>query len=133
VSGGANAGAGAGPVASGRGRRYRGGRKGGAGRALYGDGSLPLPRPSGVGVVNFRYPLAMRIDFTKMHGAGNDFIVFDAPADGSSPAAEQFRPLGDRRTGIGFDQALVLEPARQPSTAAFYRIFNSDGSEVEQC
>jgi diaminopimelate epimerase len=75
----------------------------------------------------------MRIDFTKMHGAGNDFIVFDAPADGSMPTPEQFRRLGDRRTGIGFDQALVLEPAHQPSTAAFYRIFNSDGSEVEQC
>ena len=75
----------------------------------------------------------MRIAFTKMHGAGNDFIVFDAPADGSMPTAEQFRRLGDRRTGIGFDQALVLEPARRPGTAAFYRIFNSDGSEVEQC
>ena len=75
----------------------------------------------------------MRIDFTKMHGAGNDFIVFDAPADGSLPTSEQFRRLGDRRTGIGFDQALVLEPARQSGTVTFYRIFNSDGSEVEQC
>jgi diaminopimelate epimerase len=64
----------------------------------------------------------MRLDFTKMHGVGNDFVVFDAP---SGPP--------DRHTGIGFDQALVLEPARRPDTAVFYRIFNSDGLEVEQC
>jgi diaminopimelate epimerase len=79
----------------------------------------------------------MRIDFTKMHGAGNDFIVFDSPA-GQLPGqslltAEQFRKLGDRHTGIGFDQALVLEKPRRADTAVFYRIFNSDGAEVEQC
>ena len=71
----------------------------------------------------------MRIDFTKMHGLGNDFIVFDAPA----PSAEQLRKLADRHTGIGFDQALVLEKPRRPDTQVFYRIFNSDGVEVEQC
>jgi diaminopimelate epimerase len=75
----------------------------------------------------------MRIDFTKMHGAGNDFIVFDSPAGQALPSAEQLRQLGDRRTGIGFDQALVLEKPRRPDTAVFYRIFNSDGAEVEQC
>jgi diaminopimelate epimerase len=75
----------------------------------------------------------MRIDFTKMHGLGNDFIVFDMPAGASLPTPDQWRRLSDRHTGIGFDQALVLEPARQPDTAVFYRIFNADGIEVEQC
>ena len=72
----------------------------------------------------------MRIDFTKMHGVGNDFIVFDAPSGQLSP--EQFRHLADRHTGIGYDQALVLEPPRRSDTAVFYRIFNSDGAEVER-
>src|ERR1700760_2804442 len=75
----------------------------------------------------------MRIDFTKMHGSGNDFIVFDWLAGQALPSAEQLKKLGNRRTGIGFDQALVLEKPRRPDTAVFYRIFNSDGSEVEQC
>jgi diaminopimelate epimerase len=76
----------------------------------------------------------MRIEFMKMHGLGNDFIVFDAPAAGSAALnAQQFSALADRHTGIGFDQALVLEPPHDPKTRAFYRIFNADGSEVEQC
>lgn len=75
----------------------------------------------------------MRIDFTKMHGSGNDFIVFDLPAGQVPPPAEQLRKLADRHIGIGFDQALVLENPRRPDTAVFYRIFNSDGAEVEQC
>jgi len=75
----------------------------------------------------------MRIDFTKMHGAGNDFIVFDLTAGQAPLSAEQFRKLANRHTGIGFDQALVLEKPRRPDTAVFYRIFNSDGLEVEQC
>jgi diaminopimelate epimerase len=75
----------------------------------------------------------MRIPFTKMHGAGNDFIVFDAPRAAPLPSAEQFRSLANRFTGIGFDQALVLHPARRPGTTVYYRIFNSDGDEVEQC
>jgi diaminopimelate epimerase len=70
--------------------------------------------------------------FTKMHGLGNDFIIFEAPAAGAPPA-EAFRRLADRYTGIGFDQALMLEPPRRPGTAVFYRIFNADGREVEQC
>jgi diaminopimelate epimerase len=75
----------------------------------------------------------MRLAFTKMHGLGNDFIVFDAldPARVPSPAA--LRRLADRRTGIGFDQALVLAPPRRAGTDVYYRIFNADGSEVEQC
>jgi diaminopimelate epimerase len=75
----------------------------------------------------------MRIDFTKMHGAGNDFIVFDSPFGQAQPPVEQLKKLADRHTGIGFDQALILEKPRRSDTAVFYRIFNSDGVEVEQC
>jgi diaminopimelate epimerase len=75
----------------------------------------------------------MQLEFTKMHGLGNDFIVFEAPRDGRLPTAEQWRALSARHTGIGFDQALVLEPARRAGTDVYYRIFNADGGEVEQC
>lgn len=76
----------------------------------------------------------MRYEFIKMHGLGNDFIVLDAPArDGLPISPDQWRALGDRHRGIGFDQALVLEPPRSPGTQAYYRIFNTDGTEVEQC
>lgn len=75
----------------------------------------------------------MRVDFTKMHGVGNDFVVFEAPAAAELLAPERLRALADRRTGIGFDQALVLEPARRAGSAVFYRVFNCDGDEVEQC
>lgn len=75
----------------------------------------------------------MRLAFTKMHGLGNDFMVFDAPADAALPSATALRGLADRHTGVGFDQALVLTPPRAAGTDVFYRIFNSDGSEVEQC
>jgi diaminopimelate epimerase len=75
----------------------------------------------------------MRLAFTKMHGLGNDFIVFDARGPGEVPSAADLRRLADRRTGIGFDQALVLAPPSRPGTDVYYRIFNADGSEVEQC
>ncbi len=75
----------------------------------------------------------MRLEFTKMHGLGNDFIVFDTPAGSAPPAAAELRRLADRHTGIGFDQALMLEPSRRAEAAVFYRIFNADGIEVEQC
>ncbi|WP_324315390.1 diaminopimelate epimerase [Povalibacter sp.] len=75
----------------------------------------------------------MLLNFTKMHGLGNDFLVFEAPADDAVPDSERMRQLADRRTGIGFDQALVLLPPRKPGTDVYYRIFNADGSEVEQC
>ena len=75
----------------------------------------------------------MRLDFTKMHGVGNDFVVFDAPVGQPMLTGEQFRRLADRHTGIGYDQALVLEAPRRSDSAVFYRIFNSDGVEVEQC
>ena len=75
----------------------------------------------------------MLLSFTKMQGVGNDFIIFDAPAESHVPDATTLRKLADRRTGIGFDQALVLQPPRQAGTDVFYRVFNADGSEVEQC
>jgi diaminopimelate epimerase len=75
----------------------------------------------------------MRLAFTKMHGLGNDFIVFEAPTDADLPTTAALRSLADRHTGVGFDQALVLTPPRAQGTDVFYRIFNSDGSEVEQC
>lgn len=77
----------------------------------------------------------MRIEFLKMQGLGNDFLVFDAPP-GTPEAgidAHALRALGDRHTGVGFDQALMLEPPRAAHSRVFYRIFNADGSEVEQC
>jgi diaminopimelate epimerase len=74
----------------------------------------------------------MRIQFTKMHGLGNDFAVFDAPG-AAALDGELIRRLADRHTGIGFDQALLLETPKRPDAAVFYRIFNADGVEVEQC
>ncbi len=75
----------------------------------------------------------MMLEFTKMHGLGNDFIVFEAADAAAVPDAAQLRRLADRHTGIGFDQALVITPPRRDDTLAFYRIFNADGGEVEQC
>lgn len=68
-----------------------------------------------------------------MQGLGNDFVVFDAPAAGEPLDPAKVRALAHRRTGVGFDQALMLGPARDADHRAAYRIFNSDGSEVEQC
>jgi diaminopimelate epimerase len=75
----------------------------------------------------------MRVAFTKMHGVGNDFVVFDAPVEAALLEPASLRRLADRRTGIGFDQALLLESPRRPDTAVYYRVFNADGDEVEQC
>ncbi len=77
----------------------------------------------------------MRIEFVKMQGLGNDFFVFDAPtaAPGHRLDATTLRALADRRTGVGFDQALMIEAPHDGVSRAFYRIFNADGSEVEQC
>src|SRR6202051_1256033 len=74
----------------------------------------------------------MRIEFLKMQGLGNDFLVFDAAA-GTQWDSSRLRALADRHTGIGFDQALMLETPRHAGSRVFYRIFNSDGTEVEQC
>jgi diaminopimelate epimerase len=83
----------------------------------------------------FGYAAGMRIEFLKMQGLGNDFLVFDAPASDGGPRLDStlLRALADRHTGIGFDQALMLERPREASSRAYYRIFNADGSEVEQC
>jgi diaminopimelate epimerase len=77
----------------------------------------------------------MRIEFLKMQGLGNDFLVFDAPAATADDRldTDQLRALADRHTGIGFDQALVLEAPLDSRSRAFYRVYNSDGGEVEQC
>ena len=76
----------------------------------------------------------MRVPFTKMQGAGNDFVVLDATRVPLSLGREQLRRLGDRRFGVGADQILVVEPARTPGVDFAYRIFNgADGIEVEQC
>jgi diaminopimelate epimerase len=75
----------------------------------------------------------MRLEFTKMHGLGNDFLVLESRPNQSLPSASVWQRLAARHTGIGFDQALVLEPPKRADTAVFYRIFNADGSEVEQC
>jgi diaminopimelate epimerase len=75
----------------------------------------------------------MRIEFSKMQGLGNDFFVFDAPAAGEQLGPDKMRALADRHTGVGFDQALMLAAPRDSKNRVFYRIFNSDGSEVEQC
>jgi diaminopimelate epimerase len=77
----------------------------------------------------------MRIEFVKMQGLGNDFLVFDAPmvAGYEFIESDRLRSLADRRTGVGFDQALILEPPRDAGSRVFYRVFNADGSEVEQC
>lgn len=77
----------------------------------------------------------MRIEFLKMQGLGNDFLVFDAPTSVAESCFDSnvVRALADRHTGIGFDQALMLEPARDADCRSFYRVFNADGTEVEQC
>jgi diaminopimelate epimerase len=74
----------------------------------------------------------MRLRFTKMQGAGNDFVVIDATRAPFALSREQMRRLGDRRFGVGCDQILVIE--RSASDADFrYRIFNNTGDEVEHC
>jgi diaminopimelate epimerase len=75
----------------------------------------------------------MKLKFTKMHGAGNDFIVIDGINQSIHFTSEQWRFLADRRFGIGADQILLVEAATDSSIDFRYRIFNADGSEVEQC
>jgi diaminopimelate epimerase len=75
----------------------------------------------------------MRVEFAKMHGLGNDFIVLELPAGADFPAREKWQALADRHRGIGFDQAVIMSAPRRSGTDVFYRIVNADGSEVEQC
>jgi diaminopimelate epimerase len=71
--------------------------------------------------------------FSKMHGLGNDFVVLDCRAAPFALDVAQIRALADRRTGVGFDQLLSVEPARDPSCAFYYGIWNTDGSPSGQC
>lgn len=75
----------------------------------------------------------MKLKFTKMHGAGNDFVVIDAIHQQIDFTPEQWRKLGDRRFGVGADQILLVERPTMPGCDFRYRIFNADGGEVEQC
>jgi diaminopimelate epimerase len=75
----------------------------------------------------------MMLEFTKMHGLGNDFVVIDAIEQAVALTEAQCRFIADRRFGIGCDQILLVERPRDAETDFHYRIFNADGSEVEQC
>lgn len=75
----------------------------------------------------------MRLRFTKMHGAGNDFVMLDATRAPIELSGEQLRRLGDRRFGVGADQILLVEPSTRPGVDFRYRIFNNTGDEVEHC
>lgn len=75
----------------------------------------------------------MKLFFTKMQGAGNDFIVIDQVTQEIVFNRQWVTLLANRKTGIGCDQLLLLEPPKSANCDFFYRIFNSDGSEVEQC
>ncbi|MDO9138889.1 MAG: diaminopimelate epimerase [Methylobacter sp.] len=73
------------------------------------------------------------INFTKMHGLGNDFVVIDAINQHIDLTSEQIQRLSDRHFGIGFDQLLLVEKAVSANADFKYRIFNADGGEVDQC
>jgi diaminopimelate epimerase len=75
----------------------------------------------------------MLLRFTKMHGLGNDFMVLDLVSQHAHIQSKHARLWGDRSTGVGFDQLLIVEPPTRPDVDFRYRIFNADGSEVEQC
>ncbi len=75
----------------------------------------------------------MQVNFTKMHGAGNDFMVVDWPEGAALPDAAQIRCWADRRRGVGFDQLLLLVGPPVAGLDGEYRIYNADGGEVEQC
>ena len=75
----------------------------------------------------------MLIEFTKMHGLGNDFVVINAISQPIKLTAEQIRAIADRHFGVGCDQLLLVEKATSSDAEFRYRIFNADGGEVEQC
>jgi len=76
---------------------------------------------------------ASRLKFTKMQGAGNDFVVIDAINQQVELAPDRIRRIADRHFGVGCDQLLLIERARTPGTDFYYRIFNADGGEVQHC
>ena len=75
----------------------------------------------------------MLLRFTKMHGLGNDFMVLDLISQHAHIQPKHAKAWGDRHTGVGFDQLLLVEAPTNPDVDFRYRIFNADGSEVEQC
>ncbi len=75
----------------------------------------------------------MKLKFSKMHGLGNDFVVFDGVRQQVALSPAQIKFLADRNFGVGCDQLLLVEKADQPGVDFRYRIFNPDGGEVEQC
>jgi len=75
----------------------------------------------------------MHFHFSKMHGLGNDFMVVDCITQNIFFSPDLIRRLADRNTGVGFDQLLIVEAPYDPESDFHYRIFNADGSEVEQC
>ncbi|WP_100643512.1 diaminopimelate epimerase [Alteromonas facilis] len=75
----------------------------------------------------------MQVEFSKMHGLGNDFVVIDNVTQNVFLSKEKIQKLADRNFGIGFDQLLMVEPPYDPDQDFHYRIFNADGSEVSQC
>ena len=75
----------------------------------------------------------MRINFTKMHGLGNDFVVIDATRQSINLTPQQIQFIANRRFGVGCDQLLLVEAADRDDVDFRYRIFNADGGEVEQC
>ena len=75
----------------------------------------------------------MLLKFTKMHGAGNDFVVLDGVREQIELSPEQLRLRADRHFGVGCDQILLVEKTQLPDADFRYRIFNADGGEVEQC
>ena len=79
------------------------------------------------------YNPGMMRSFLKMHGLGNDFVVFDARTAPFELPLAAVRAIAERRTGVGCDQLIVIEPAQSAGTAAFMRIRNADGSEVAAC
>jgi diaminopimelate epimerase len=75
----------------------------------------------------------MLLNFSKMHGLGNDFVVVDNVTQNVFFSKEKIQRLADRNFGIGFDQLLIVEPPYDPDQDFHYRIYNADGSEVSQC
>ena len=91
--------------------------------------NIPMVDPAG----RARPGRSMKLAFTKMQGAGNDFVVLDCTRHPFDLDSSQLRRIADRHFGVGCDQVLVVERPRDPAADFRYRIFNADGGEVEQC
>src|SRR5258705_11816574 len=101
--------------------------------ALTPAASLGLARGAGAAPLFFGYAPPVRIDFTKMHALGNDFMILEAPPGGVLPNRAQWRALADRHTEAGFAQPLVLEPPRSAGSHPYYRLYNAARSQPGQC